>query len=261
MYIDFLQPVMYEHPNKVASVRLPPSAGGEHARGIRMHAKAIMRFWKKIDRRGENECWPWTASTSNGRPAYAVVVDGQRRNVKAYRCAFFLTHGRWPAEHLHILHSCDNPLCCNPAHLREGTQAENMLDAKTRRRVRCGRAHWAAKLDDDKVRDIRRLGAEGCSRAEIASRFGVSDGPIKAILEGRTWLHVPNDDGSLPGRVATVAHRGRKVKKSKLDEEKVRLIRKLRADGLFLRKIADQLDVGLETVRQVVVGASWKHVK
>lgn len=29
---------------------------------------------------------------------------------------------------LHVMHLCDNPPCCNPAHLRLATQAENNAD-------------------------------------------------------------------------------------------------------------------------------------
>jgi len=50
----------------------------------------------------------------------------------AHRVAFTFHHGREPQKY--VLHSCDNPGCCNPAHLREGTQLENMRDMNERGR-------------------------------------------------------------------------------------------------------------------------------
>ena len=63
--------------------------------------------------------------------------DGKVR--KAHRVAYILTFGEIPEGH-HILHSCDNPACVNPAHLRPGTRADNMQDALKRGR------HFPANL-------------------------------------------------------------------------------------------------------------------
>jgi hypothetical protein len=43
--------------------------------------------------------------------------------------------GPAPADKPYVLHSCDNPPCCNPMHLRWGTQAENIQDAQSRGRI------------------------------------------------------------------------------------------------------------------------------
>lgn len=44
---------------------------------------------------------------------------------RAHRVAYILTKGDIP-DGLLILHSCGNRRCCNPAHLRQGTQSENV---------------------------------------------------------------------------------------------------------------------------------------
>src|SRR5690349_1291171 len=80
------------------------------------------RFWSYVDRRGPNDCWPWL----KGRDADGYGhFKADHRYLRAHKIAFFLSTGSWP---LLVLHDCDNPPCCNPSHLKSGTQLENMHD-------------------------------------------------------------------------------------------------------------------------------------
>lgn len=92
------------------------------------------RFWRKVERRGSDECWAWTGGqTGNG---YGTFKMPKMRyvTVSAHRLAHFLHNGAWPADGLVVRHSCDNPLCCNPAHLDAGTQGQNIQDQYDRNR-------------------------------------------------------------------------------------------------------------------------------
>lgn len=98
------------------------------------------RFWSKVDRRGGHECWNWTAGTFAQGYGQFWWNGGPQ---KAHRMAFELTNGSIP-EGTFILHSCDNRLCCNPAHLRAGTHMDNMTDMTRRRTKQCPHTNrWA----------------------------------------------------------------------------------------------------------------------
>jgi hypothetical protein len=87
-----------------------------------MTASDITAFWEKVDRSsGAESCWPWTAGKTTG--GY-----GQHRNGGCHRIAWELVNGPIPNK-LCVLHACDNPPCCNPAHLFLGTRRDNALDA------------------------------------------------------------------------------------------------------------------------------------
>lgn len=73
----------------------------------------IAQFWKKIDARGPDECWLWTAAR---RSANEPVVWWDGRFVGAHRIMWQLAHGAPPDGH-YVLRRCGNDLCCNPAHL------------------------------------------------------------------------------------------------------------------------------------------------
>lgn len=90
------------------------------------------RFWAKVDKRGADECWPWTAALGKPPRHYGRFRQPTGHEY-AHRVAWRLTNGPIP-EGAKVLHGCDNPPCCNPGHLRLGSQTENNLDAVARGR-------------------------------------------------------------------------------------------------------------------------------
>ncbi len=89
------------------------------------------RFWSKVDVRGLEECWPWQASVI-ARGYGTFNFNG--RVTTAQRVAWELTYGPIK-EGMFICHHCDNPGCCNPAHLFEGTPSDNVQDAIAKGRI------------------------------------------------------------------------------------------------------------------------------
>lgn len=91
------------------------------------------RFWAAVDTTGD--CWLWTASKA-GNGYGKIMVNGRR--IGSHRLSYILHYGEIP-EGLHVLHTCDNPLCVKPAHLFLGTHADNMRDASQKGRLPGGR--------------------------------------------------------------------------------------------------------------------------
>ena len=131
---------------------------------------------------------------SSGYGNFRVPQFG-RVNIGAHRVSYKLYHGEFPPEGLVVRHSCDNPKCVNPLHLDYGTKKDNAQDAVARGRLaildRAGESNGNAKLNADKVREIRRLwGKPGINTVTLAKQFGVTHDTISLIVNGKTWRNV-----------------------------------------------------------------------
>lgn len=147
------------------------------------------RFLDRIDRGGGPEsCWPWLGGKDRQGYGIATFLGKSRR---APRIAYFLHFGKWPSDD--VLHSCDNPVCVNPLHLFNGTNADNVADrvAKGREGDRRGERNGQARLSAVQVFEIRRRYAfERTTAKQFAAEYGVSVPAIYKVLSGRTWKHL-----------------------------------------------------------------------
>lgn len=150
----------------------------------------LKRFWDKVEVRGPDECWPWKACCfDNGYGAFKM----EPRMERAHRTSYFIATGDDPGV-LKVLHTCDNPPCCNPGHLWKGTVADNNADraakgrsAKTKPNFKTrnfGEVNGSAKLSRDQVLEIR---AASAADKALAARYGVSRATISDARLGRTW--------------------------------------------------------------------------
>lgn len=160
---------------------------------VRERAKKPLsdRFWSKVDRSGgPDACWPWTGT--RGVRGYGQITHGKNGRYRAHRLAWELHNGSPPGELL-VCHSCDNPPCCNPAHLFLGTPAANMEDKMAKGRHRffapVGEANGRSTFTPEIVRRIRSLYPAN-SQYEIAALIGCSRGAVASVLSGRTWSHL-----------------------------------------------------------------------
>ncbi len=159
----------------------------------------ISRFWSKVAKGEPNDCWLWTACVGvRGYGKFTLrFAENPRRpaSFNAHVLARYFTTGEWPSG-LCTLHACDNPPCCNPAHLWLGTNADNSADmlSKDRHRTadRRGEAGGRAKLSEAQVIRIRRLhDAGGITYVELGRQFGVHPVSIRLIVKRINWSHIP----------------------------------------------------------------------
>lgn len=147
-------------------------------------------FWAKVDKRGVDECWHWLGAV--GHRGYGRFgVNGKNR--RAHRVAWLLAHQGSPGD-MHVCHTCDNPLCVNPAHLFLGDDLANSNDKCRKNRQHRhddrGENGHCHKLTDDDVRRIRGMLASGMGQRAIASNFGMAQTTISAINRGKIWGHL-----------------------------------------------------------------------
>lgn len=149
-------------------------------RAVRRAAQFEATFWTKVDRSaGPDACWPWTAgrdSQGYGSTRLNGVQD------RAHRVALALD-GRPVPSGMYGCHRCDNPSCCNPAHLYVGSVSQNVVDMYTRSGRR-GSITPAVVLD---IR-ARREAGEPCSA--IAESLGRSRTFVWAVATRRSWRFV-----------------------------------------------------------------------
>ena len=96
--------------------------------------KTAQEFWSHVAVGSADACWPWTSRTARG---YGNLYFRGRTQM-AHRVAFELANGPIPAGLL-VRHTCDNPPCCNPAHLLLGTHRDNAWDRERRNRSKSAR--------------------------------------------------------------------------------------------------------------------------
>lgn len=144
----------------------------------------IARYWAKVDRRGSEDCWPWTGAVRKDGPYGLLAMKGRYKlyNELAHRIAKYLDDGDVPAGKM-ALHRCEDNLCQNPAHIFWGTVKDFVYKPPVYR----GEAHPRAKLTAEDVREIRTLGGKGLTAYAIAKLKCVDPANVRRILTGQAW--------------------------------------------------------------------------
>jgi hypothetical protein len=154
------------------------------------------RFWPKVKVGSETECWPWLGALTGDGYGYlgatpASVKGPKIPSLAAPRAAWKIATGEDVPRSISVCHTCDNPLCVNPAHLFLGTQVDNNNDriAKGRNSRMPGQSNPAAKLTPAQVVEIRnRYAAGGVTQWGLADEYGVKQAQISRIVRGVSYL-------------------------------------------------------------------------
>jgi hypothetical protein len=137
------------------------------------------QFWSRVAvTANPDKCWNWLAAIFKSTGYGSACLPGSD-STTAHRIAWLYTYGKWPA--MNLLHSCDNRLCVNPNHLREGTQKENYKDAKNRGRIP------RIVLTDANVRSIR---IDSRHPQVIGDAYGISASHARKVRDRTQRLDV-----------------------------------------------------------------------
>jgi hypothetical protein len=144
----------------------------------------IARFWSKVEVLPHSAgCWLWKANT--GSAGYGKFRSNGVETA-AHRAAWEIFNGPVLDGQV-IRHKCDNPLCCNPAHLEPGTQGDNMADMVARGRSTRGAANGRALLTAADVATIRERIARGEPNTRIARDYPITHSMVSRIKRGLAW--------------------------------------------------------------------------
>jgi HNH endonuclease len=137
------------------------------------------RFWELVDQSaGLDACWPWMG-TRNPSGYGKLRLQGSHHDSLAHRYAYELTYGAAPEF---VLHRCDNPPCCNPAHLVSGSPAANVRDMFSKRR---GRPYGKTqRFTCAEAEAIRLAARDGEPVASIARRLQSPEATVGNIVRG-----------------------------------------------------------------------------
>lgn len=149
----------------------------------------IVGFWRRVVKLGSRQCWLWAGHRDEEGYGQLKREDNQT-SMAAHRAAIEILRGIRVPAHLVVMHTCDNPPCVNPYHLRVGTQLQNMQDMRAKGRARTvvffGDEHAGTKICDADVPKIRQRYAERhlthTTQQQLAAEYGVSQAQISRIL-------------------------------------------------------------------------------
>jgi hypothetical protein len=148
----------------------------------------VARFWSKVNRRGDDECWEWvgTRSKQHGYGEFWAYTAGEKPRMQAHRFSLLLADPTLKRSDV-VCHTCDNRACVNPRHLFKGTHADNLRDRDEKGRQARGERNGNRTLTESAVRAIR---SDPRGYRKIAADYGVSTFAIACIKRGHTWKHV-----------------------------------------------------------------------
>lgn len=145
-----------------------------------MRKNTVKDFWNKVDQsNGPDSCWTWLGGRLNhktrGFDKSYGTYDIRPKMILAHRYAAALS-GLDITNKL-VCHTCDNPPCCNPAHLFVGTHKDNSQDMVNKQRHR----FKLSKEDFVAIKSSTALAADLAIKYNVGLTriYGIRGGSIK----------------------------------------------------------------------------------
>ena len=153
--------------------------------------EATRRFHSYYIKNKKSKCWEWQKYLDkDGYGFISVYLEdigkGQRREMnrkvtRAHRFSFFIANNTLPEL---VMHTCDNPRCVNPKHLKAGTDYLNSLD-------KCKKGRQYSKHTEETIQEIRKLYESGKhTQAELCRKYNINCSCMHKIVKRKQWKHV-----------------------------------------------------------------------
>jgi len=207
----------------------------------------MKRFFDKIDK--TETCWLWTAG-SRGKPGYgSFKLNG--KVIDAHRVSYIIHKGDIPIG-MYVCHTCDNRICCNPAHLFLGTTKDNVQDMikKGRKKTVKGSSCSWAKLTEDQIVKMLKLFEQGYTNAQVGKMFGIHRGSAGEIKRGEIWGHIGDRS-----RIIKQYPKQRRLNKNTAILVKQRLINKEK-----ISDIAKDYNLTWRSIHNIKKEKTWKNI-
>lgn len=193
---EFIKPKMRQKKREMRVKKVPHGICmhcGVHfskTNNANVYCSTECRFWSKVDRREDGQCWPWIGGFHPS--GYGSFNLGGSRalaaTVNAHRASYEIATGvpisqihrkRW--GDLYVCHTCDNRACVNPRHLYLGSHDTNMKDMDDRGR-RVPRAD--RRYTQEQERAVLVLRALGWSQDKIAKEVKIPQTIVSMMVRG-----------------------------------------------------------------------------
>lgn len=222
-------------------------------------SEQVERFWSKVDKKpGQGpggDCWEWTAGKKNKEGYGGYYLKQIDNTINCHKFVFLLVHNfglKDIPDELVIRHLCDNAPCVRPEHLAIGNVKHNSQDMVRAGKSRKGEKSNLAKLNWDKVREIRKIWAtDQPDQRTIAFQFSISTSMVNLVVNNRVWM---DSDYSPPPIVWSRRHF-----RCKFSDEQVGEILALRQQGVGTNEILSKFGMSRSQFYNIVHGRQRKR--
>jgi len=142
-------------------------------------------FWSQVNK--TDGCWLWTGYVN--RDGYGLH-HAHNKIIRSHRYVLEYVE-KIPLEKMIVMHKCDNPACCNPAHLAIGTHADNQLDKTNKNRQAKGESNGSSILTEEQVREMRsKYKPNIYTYKMLADEYKVNKDTVQKAVRGIYWKHL-----------------------------------------------------------------------
>ena len=131
-------------------------------------------------------CWEWQRNCSH--KGYGQIWHAHKMR-GTHRVMYALVMPAIPSG-LQVLHTCDNPRCIYPLHLRLGTHQDNVDDKVRKGRQLYGVRVHTCKLSAAQAAEIRVKAGAGQRPVQLSRDYGISCCAVHDIIHRRTWKSI-----------------------------------------------------------------------